>query len=100
MPKSDYTEKELLRIAIMRDIFEGLVVVDHVYKLIENLYITQRQKTLLILKYCHKTGNKNIAYQMGVSERWLSSMLNEALLASYNSLKDNIRKGSIVPKEN
>ena len=100
MTKSDYTEKELLRIAIMRDILEGLVVVDHVYKLIENLYITDKQKTLLIMKYCEKVGNKNIAYELGVSERWLSSMLNEALLASYNSLKDNIRKGLVVPKEN
>lgn len=100
MTNKDYTDKELLRIAIMRDILEGLIVVDHVYKLIDNLYITERQKILLRLKYCDKVGNKNIAYELGVSERWLSSMLNEALLASYNSLKDNIRKGLVVPKGN
>lgn len=100
MTNRDFTEKELLRIAIMRDIFEGLVITDHVYKLIDHLYITDRQKRLLLMKYCEKVGNKNIAFTLNVSERWLSSLLNEALLASYNSLRDNIRRGSVVPKEN
>ena len=98
MPKTDYTEKDLQRIAIMRDIFENLEIPDHVYKLIDNLFIEGRQKRLLQLKYCQKVGNKTIAYELGVSERWLSSLLNEALLASYISLRDNIRKGVVVPK--
>lgn len=98
MTNRDFTEKELLRIAIMRDIFENIEIPDHIYKLIENLFITDRYKTLLLLKYCRKAGNKNIAYQLGISERWLSSLLNEALLASYISLRDNIRKGLVVPK--
>lgn len=98
MTNRDFTQKELLRIAIMRDIFEKLEIPDHVYKLIDNLFIDGRQKRLLQLKYCSKTGNKTIAYELGVSERWLSSLLNEALLASYIALRDNIRKGIVVPK--
>lgn len=98
MTNRDFTQKELLRIAIMRDIFENIEIPDHIYKLIDNLFITAKQKNLLQLKYCSKSGNKTIAYQLGVSERWLSCMLNEALLASYISLRDNIRKGIVVPK--
>lgn len=98
MTNRDFTQKELLRIAIMRDIFENIEIPTHIYKLIDNLFISQRFKTLLHLKYCSKSGNKTIAYNMGVSERWLSSLLNEALLASYISLRDNIRKGIVVPK--
>lgn len=98
MTDRTFTDKELHRIEIMRDIFEKLEVTDHIYKLIDNLFISQRHKTILQLKYCEKFGNKNIAYQMGISERWLSSILNEALLASYIALRDNIRKGIVVPK--
>ena len=100
MLKSNYTDKELLRIAIMRDIFENIEIPDHIYKLIDNLFITPKFKNLLQLKYCSKAGNKTIAYNMGVSERWLSSLLNEALLCSYVSLRDNIRKGIVVLKDN
>ena len=98
MTNRDFTQKELLRIAIMRDIFENIEIPDHIYKLIDNLFIQDKHKRVLHLKYCSKAGNKNIAYQMGISERWLSSLLNEALLASYISLRDNIRKGIVVPK--
>ena len=46
MTNRDFTQKELLRIAIMRDIFENIEIPDHIYKVIDNLFITDKQKRL------------------------------------------------------
>ena len=99
MVRKEYTPLEQMQIAIMRDIFEHLEFPEHIHTLIDNLVLNKQQKELLQKKYCEKVGNKNIAYKFQVSERWLSSLLNEALLASYNSLKYNLRNGSVVPKQ-
>lgn len=99
MVRKEYTTLEKMQIEIMRDIFENLEVPQHIQKLLEHLVIKPQQKELLTLKYCENAVNKTIAYKLGVSERWFSSLLNDALLASYNSLKYNLRNGSVVPKD-
>ena len=99
MVRKEYTQLELMKIAIMRDIFERLENPQHIRTLIDNLVLTPRQKQLLQSKYCSKTGNKIIAFDLAISERWLSSVLNDTLLASYNSLRYNLRNGSVVPKQ-
>lgn len=99
MVRKEYTQLELMKIAIMRDIFERLENPQHIKILIENLVLTPKQKHLLQSKYCDKAGNKVIAFDLSISERWLSSVLNDTLLASYNSLRYNLRNGSVVPKQ-
>ena len=100
MARKEYTTLEKAQLDVMRNIFRDLENPAHIAKLIDNLVITQKQKDLLYLKYCDPKGNKTIAFKFGVSERWLSTMLDEALLASYKSLRYNLRNGSLVPKEN
>lgn len=100
MVRKEYTQLELMKIAIMRDILERLENPEHITILIDNLVLTPKQKILLKKKYCLCVGNKNIAYDLKISERWLSSVLNDTLLASYNSLRYNLRNGSVVPKQN
>ena len=100
MVRKDYTTLEKMQIEIMRNIFEDLEIPKHIEKLIANLVIKDTQKDLLRLKYCERVGNKIIAHKFNVSQRWLSSLLNEALLNSYISLRYNLRNGSIVPKNN
>lgn len=95
-----YTTLEKMQIEIMRNIFRNPEMPQHLQKLIDNLVISDKQKELLRLKYCDPKGNKLIAYKFGVSERWLSTMLDEALLASYMSLRYNLRNGFLIPKEN
>ncbi|MBP5469356.1 MAG: hypothetical protein J6Z11_08940 [Candidatus Riflebacteria bacterium] len=100
MARKEYTTLEKAQLDVMRNIFRDLENPNHIAKLIDNLVITEKQKQLLRLKYCDTKGNKTIAFRFGVSERWLSTMLDEALLASYKSLRYNLRNGSLVPKEN
>lgn len=99
MVRREYTTLERAQIDVMRNIFENPEMPAHLSKLIDNLVITEKQKLLLQLKYCEAKGNKFISYKMCVSERWLSSLLNDALLASYRSLRYNLRNGGVVPKE-
>ena len=100
MSKREYTTLERAQIDVMRNIFENPEMPDHISKLLDNLIIKDKQREHLRLKYCEALGNKTIAFRLGVSERWLSSLLNEALLASYMSLRYNLRNGSVVPKLN
>lgn len=100
MARREYSILEKAQLDVMRNIFKDLENPAHIAKLIDNLVISEKQKELLRLKYCDLKGNKLIAYKFGVSERWLSTMLDEALLASYMSLRYNLRNGFLIPKEN
>ena len=97
MIRKEYTTLEKMQIEIMRDIFENLENPKHIRTLLENLIITDKQRLLLQMKYCDRAVNKTIAYKLKVSDRWFSSLLNEALLSSYNSLRYNLRNGGVVP---
>lgn len=65
---------------------------NHIEAFITELPIENKYKKLLILMYANPDPNKVIAFNMGISERQIYKLAEQARICAYDGLKAKIRK--------
>ena len=64
---------------------------EHIEAFISELPIENKYKKLLILMYATSDPNKQIAYKVGISERQLYKLAEQARICAYDALFSKIR---------